>query len=197
MTNVRLGNFDQFDLSPVPSFYDFYWPDLIRTHMPRPRYFVCVGKTPNSIKYIRLFVSNANYCICISKRRKCDRYQSRSYQSWWSVGYLGLRWDTPTRLRSAWQPWPWWLLVMFQFTITGGFTCSAEFHLVDWRLDSVMVVGTVDWSVPSGEVLHILLLLLLLCPSVALYTLHGTVHGTVHTDRRIGAQLWRIHINNY
>ena len=56
-------------------------------------------------------------------------------------------------------------------------------------MTGLAVVGTVDWSVPSGEVLHILLLLLLLCPSVALYTLHGTVHGTVHTDRRIGAQL--------
>ena len=65
--------------------------------------------------------------------------------------------------------------------------------LAELRLDRVMVVGRVHCSVPGGEVLHILLLLLLLCPSVAMYTVHGTVQCTVqctvHTDRRIGAQL--------
>ena len=42
--------------------------------MPRPRYFVCVGSDPNSIKYIRLFCIQFKLLhICISKRRKCDR----------------------------------------------------------------------------------------------------------------------------
>ena len=129
LQNVRLGNLYKFwsVSSSIILWFLLTWPDQ-DLHAQAQILCVCWHKS-NSIKYFHLFVSNSNYCICISKRRKCHRYQSGSYKSWWSwwsVRYLGLRWETPTRLRSAWQPWPWWLLVVFQFTITGFvFTCSA------------------------------------------------------------------------
>ena len=52
--------------------------------------------------------------------------------------------------------------------------------LAELRLDRVMVVGRVHCSVPGGEVLHILLLLLLLCPLRSLYiTLYTGLYITL------------------
>ena len=141
--------------------------------MPRPRYFVCVGSDPNSIKYIRLFCIQFKLLhICISKRRKCDRDLSSKAGATKAGGALvTLDWDE----RGHQQDWD----QLGSHGPAGYWYCfSSQSHWASHVLQRF--TGWTQVGVLGGGVHHILLLLLLLCPLRSLYiTLYTGLYITL------------------